>query len=139
MMRLQPTKSRLAFTWLILVLLSVLFFGLARTWAQAYTWARSYGGTREEVAWTIQQTSDGGYIVAGRTASFGAGGTDVWVLKLDGNGAIQWQKTYGGQADDSAISIWQTSDGGYVVAGGTESFGAGDWDLQVLELDEDGN
>ena len=74
--------------------------------AQAYDYANS-----------IQQTSDGGYIVAGETMSFGAGGSDAWVLKLDGNGNVQWQKTYGGTGNDYANSIQQTSDGGYIVAG----------------------
>jgi hypothetical protein len=102
-------------------------------------WAKSYGGIAYDSAYSIQQTSDGGYIVAGITSSFGAGETDLWVLKLDSSGSVQWQKTYGGTKGDSAYSIQQTSDGGYIMAGGTSSFGAGETDLWVLKLDADGN
>jgi predicted secreted protein len=103
-------------------------------------WQKTYGGPELETtsADPIQQTSDGGYVVCGRTASFGAGGEDVWVLKLDANGAIQWQKTYGGPEDDEAHAMRQTLDGGYVVAGFTESFGAGEDDIWVLKLDASG-
>jgi uncharacterized delta-60 repeat protein len=102
------------------------------------TWQRSYGGTGDDSALAIRPTSDGGYVVAGYTASFGAGGYDAWVLKLDSNGDISWEKTYGGPATDSASSIKQTLDGGYVVAGYTASFGAGGYDAWVLKLDSNG-
>jgi len=80
-------------------------------------------------AFSIIQTSDGGYIVAARTESLGAGyyvlDYDALVIKLDSNGNIQWAKTYGRSGWDDAFSIIQTSDGGYIVAGYTESFSAG--------------
>lgn len=89
-------------------------------------------------AQSIQLTSDGGYIVAGKTDSFGAGGIDLWVLKLRPEGAVEWQKTYGGTSHDWSQSIQPTSDEGYIVAGGTTSFGAGEDDLWVLKLRPDG-
>jgi uncharacterized delta-60 repeat protein len=101
-------------------------------------WQKTYGGTDVDSAQSIQQTSDGGYIVAGNSVSFGAGGGDVSVLKLDANGTVEWQRTYGGPDDDSAQSIQQTSDGGYIVAGSTNSFGAGGYDFWVLKLNADG-
>ncbi len=88
-------------------------------------WQKTYGGRNLDEAKSIQQTSDGGYIVAGETWSFGAGGRDAWVIKLDAKGNVQWRKTYGGKYEDRAKSIQQTSDGGYIVAGETWSFGAG--------------
>jgi len=91
------------------------------------------------VATSIQQTDDGGYIVAGWTDSFGAGLDDFWVLKLDENGNVEWQKTYGGSDADRAESIQQTDDGGYIVAGSTESFGAGYSDIWILKIDSEGN
>ncbi len=77
-------------------------------------------GNHVDEAYSIQQTSDGGYIVAGYTYFFGAGGWDAWIIKLDAKGNVQWQKTYGGKDDDEAYSIQQTSDGGYIVAGYTD-------------------
>jgi uncharacterized delta-60 repeat protein len=104
----------------------------------ALTWARTYGGVSIDEAWSIQQTTDGGYVVAGVTQSFGAGGEDFWVLKLDASGYIQWQKTFGGASVDEARSIQQTTDGSYVVAGQTLSFGEGSFDYWVLKLYPDG-
>ena len=99
-------------------------------------WAKIYspGG-----AHSIQQTTDGGYIVAGITYSFGTAGGDFWVLKLDNNGNVSWQKTYGGSSTDEDALIQQTSDGGYIMTGSTRSFGAGDNDIWVLKLDQNGN
>ena len=88
------------------------------------SWQMAYGDNYiDDRANSVQQTSDGGYIVAGYTNSSGAGGSDVWVLKLDANGDVLWQKTYGGNLDDVANSVQQTSDGGYIIAGDSESFG----------------
>jgi len=101
-------------------------------------WAIIYGGTGSDSAYSIQQTNDGGYIVAGETNSFGAGGSDVWILKLTSSGDIEWQKTYGGIVDDCAWSIQQTGDGGYIVAGETGSFGARDKDIWILKLSSTG-
>jgi uncharacterized delta-60 repeat protein len=101
-------------------------------------WQKTYGGADWDEACSIQRTSDGGYIVAGRTYSFGAGNYDFWVLKLNSDGTVSYQKTYGGANWDWANSIYQTSDGGYIVAGGTQSFGAGGEDSWVLKLNSDG-
>jgi len=102
-------------------------------------WEKTFGGSDDDYAYSIQQTSDGGYIVAGRTSSFGAGSADVYIIKLDENGNKLWEKTFGGSSYDWANSIQQTTDGGYIVAGVTNSFGAGGWDVYVIKLDENGN
>ncbi len=102
-------------------------------------WESTYGGAGEEDAQPIRQTSDGGYIMAGETRSFGAGGGDVWVVKLNQNGQIMWERTYGGTGDDEVTSLDQTTDGGYVIAGETTSFGAGATDIWVLKIDSTGN
>jgi uncharacterized delta-60 repeat protein len=101
-------------------------------------WQKTYGGSGDDYAWSVQQTSDGGYIVAGYTNSSGAGGFDFWVLKLNSTGGIQWQKTYGGTGTDDARSVQQTSDGGYIVAGYTTSFGSGNPHVWVLKLNSTG-
>jgi len=95
---------------------------------------KTFGGNEYDAAYSIQQTGDGGYIAAGYTTSFGAGDDDIYVLKLDSTGSFKWQKTFGGSSDDLAYSIQQTEDGGYIVAGWTESFGAGGYNAYVLKL-----
>jgi hypothetical protein len=102
-------------------------------------WAKAYGGGGADLAFSVQQTSDGGYIVAGLTHSFGASNGDFFVVKMDANGNIQWAKTYGGTGADTAWSVQQTSDGGYIVAGYTRSFGAGNLDIFLIKTDEFGN
>ncbi|MGR3295217.1 MAG: hypothetical protein ACUZ8A_03135 [Candidatus Bathyanammoxibius sp.] len=101
-------------------------------------WQKSYGGAGYGCANSIQQTGDGGYIVAGEAASFGAGGLDAWLLKLRPDGTVEWQKTYGGNYNDRGYFVRQTADGGYVVAGWTQSFGVGSDDFWVLKLRPDG-
>jgi uncharacterized delta-60 repeat protein len=98
-------------------------------------WQKTYGGSDREEVHSIQPTSDGGYIVAGSTSSFGEGWYDIWVLKLSPAGDIEWQKTYGSNySPDEAHSIQQTMDGDYIVAGETNSWGAGGeiWVLKLL-------
>jgi len=101
-------------------------------------WQKTYGGTRNEEPRSIQQTTDGGFIVSGPTNSFGSGANDVWVLKLDSDGTIDWEKTYGGSKADVSHAIEQTADGGYIVAGHTKSFGAGGQDYFVFKLNSTG-
>jgi hypothetical protein len=106
----------------------------------AISFAKTYGGTNYDKAYSVRQTSDGGYIVAGYTTSFGAGWSDFFLIKTDANGNVQWAKTYGGTRWDYASSVQQTSDGGYIVAGGTYSFGAGwDDDIFLIKTDANGN
>jgi DNA replication initiation complex subunit (GINS family) len=102
-------------------------------------WTKTIGGPGEEAGFSLIQTSDGGYAIAGSTTSFGVGGADVYVVKLDANGNLQWTKTIGGPGDELGISLIQTSDGGYAIAGSTESFGAGEGDVYVVKLDANGN
>jgi hypothetical protein len=102
-------------------------------------WTKTIGGSSRDEAYSIVQSSDGGYVVAGYTRSFGAGEDDFYVVKLDSSGNVVWTKTIGGSSYDYAYSITQTSDGGYIVAGRTESFGAGYWDIYVVKIDGSGN
>ena len=119
-------------------------------------WENSYGGTSEEDdACNIQQTNDGGYIIAGLTMSNngevtgdhlnnGEPTADEWIVKIDGSGNIQWEKCYGGSMWDEAYCIQQTTDGGYIVAGSSNSNDGdvivnpedGAW---ILKLDGTGN
>ena len=105
----------------------------------AISFAKTYGGAYLDVAYPVQQTSDGGYIVAGFTVSFGAGWADIFLIKTYVNGNVQWAKTYGGTGDDVAFSVQHTSDGGYIVVGYTESFGASYRDIFLIKTDANGN
>jgi hypothetical protein len=101
-------------------------------------WQKAYGVDGSEYGFSIQQILDGGYILAGRTNSFGAGGFDAWIIELDETGNINWQKTYGGSSSDFAGFIQQTPEGGYIMIGSTSSFGHGDSDVWFLKLDSTG-
>jgi hypothetical protein len=99
---------------------------LVKTNAQGGTlWTRTYGGTGTDRGYSVQQTSDGGYIVAGQTLSFG-NASQVYLIKTNASGDTLWTRNYGGTDDDWGWSVQQTSDGGYIVAGGTYSFGNGE-------------
>lgn len=104
-------------------------------------WNKRFGGKMADSINSVQQTSDGGYILAGYTRSYGAGGSDAWLIKTDANGNEQWNrvKTFGGSGNDVVNSVRQTSDGGYIFVGGTEPYGAVKPDVWVIKTDADGN
>lgn len=115
-------------------------------------WKQTLGGTSEDFAFSINQTSDGGYIVAGSTKYSFNGGIpgnhgdyDFWVVKLNATGNIEWQKTLGGSGADNALEIQQTLDGGYIVAGDSSSANGdltsnnGSCDAWIVKLDTTGN
>lgn len=113
-------------------------------------WKKNYGGSGVDMATSIQQTTDGGYIVVGNTRSddrdvgSNKGGFDCWVLKLDTAGNLEWKKSYGGVVNDEAYSIQQTVDGGYIMAGLSLSNAYNEksnrgFDYWILKLDTIGN
>ena len=98
-------------------------------------WTHTYGGSSTDWGYFVAQTTDSGYIVAGRTASFGAGSSDFYLVKTAPDGDTIWTRTYGGTDSDYGYSVVQTTDGGYIVAGGTRSFGAGEYDVYLVKTD----
>src|SRR4030042_673960 len=102
-------------------------------------WQKTYGGTNSDIAYSVKQTSDNGFIACGYTYSYGAGLSDYYIVKLDSTGERTWEQYYGGSESDVAFSIKPTSDNGYIIAGYTESFGAGISDFWVLKIDTNGN
>ncbi|OYU83245.1 MAG: hypothetical protein CFE24_12265 [Flavobacterium sp. BFFFF2] len=130
---------------LAFVLVQSLGFG------QALQWHKNYGGTSDETATCIQNTSDGGYIVSGVTTSNDVdvsgnhGNQDFWVMKISNTGTVVWQKTLGGTGNESAQSIQTTSDGGYIVVGFTNSTNGdisgnhGGYDAWVVKLNATGS
>ncbi|VVB60598.1 Uncharacterised protein [uncultured archaeon] len=101
-------------------------------------WMKTFGGTGDDYGYTVQQTTDGGYIIVGETDSFGVGNVDIWVIKTDGDGNKVWDKTLGGVNSDYDPNIKQTNDNGFIITAKTYSFGAGENDIWVIKLDENG-
>ncbi|MHA2335261.1 MAG: hypothetical protein ACXAEU_24735, partial [Candidatus Hodarchaeales archaeon] len=109
-------------------------FWLVKTDARGQAeWNQTYGGSEDEYADALIQTADGGYALAGATKSYGAGDSDFWLVKTDARGQAEWNKTFGGEAWETASSLIQTADGGYTLAGGTESYGAGGSDIWLVK------
>ena len=102
-------------------------------------WTKTFGGSDDDGGFAVQQTSDGGYIVIGYTASYGAGFYDVWMIKTDAAGDTLWTKTFGGSDRDVGSSVQQTSDGGYIITADTESYGAGSSDVWMIKTDAAGD
>ena len=107
--------------------------------ANPSVWSQTYGGTSYDQAESLVETSDGGYAIAGFTHCFGAGEADFWLVKVDSEGNMEWNKTYGGPDYEWARSLIETSDGGYALAGYTRSFGAGEYDFWLVKTDAYGN
>jgi len=103
-------------------------------------WSKSYGLDASDYASEVQATSDGGFIILAETINFinNDKNSDILVVKTDAVGTIQWSKVFGGDNTDYGYSIEQTRDGGYVIGGETNSYGAGDWDYYLLKLKADG-
>jgi len=101
-------------------------------------WTQTYGRADYEQARSLVVTSDGGFALAGETKSFGDGPSDYWLVKTDGSGNEEWNQTYGGPEHERSYSLVVTSDGGFALAGETESFGAGAYDFWLVKTDEYG-
>ena len=102
-------------------------------------WTRAYGGTHDDCCYSVIEASTGGYVLAGWTHSFGAGQKDVYLLRTDPNGDTVWTRTFGGSANDEGRDIKETYDGGFIIAGWTESFGSGGSDVYLVKTDANGN
>jgi predicted secreted protein len=98
-------------------------------------WRHSYGGDEDDYIYSLQQTYDDGYIIAGKTESFGSGSDDYWLIKTDSTGAEEWNQVYGGENRDICSYAEQTIDGGYVMTGITKSFGNSLGDIWVVRTD----
>lgn len=100
-------------------------------------WQKTYGGPADDFGYALLEAPDGGYLLAGYTYSSGNGGSDAYLIKTDSGGDLQWQKTYGGSADDQVFGINATADGGYVMAGWSRSF-SDSQDFYEVKTDADG-
>jgi len=100
---------------------------------------RTFGGPEDDEAFCVQQTVDGGYVLAGQTFSYGPGNCDMYLVKADADGNEVWYNTFGGRDGDGAWSVLQAPDRGYVLAGFTGSFGARKYDMYLVRTDGSGN
>jgi hypothetical protein len=113
---------------------------LIRTDSEGKTlWKNSFTGTWQALGFSVWHTTDGGYIIAGGTTAevYFWGDEDVYLVKTDSNGNKQWEKTYGGLMHDWAMSVQQTSDGGYILVGETNSFSTS-MDIYLIKTDSEG-
>ncbi len=101
-------------------------------------WSKNFGGKRKETARAITQTKDGDFVVVGSTKSYGAGGYDFYIVKMDKEGNKIWEKVAGGSAKDEATAVISTKDGGILILGTTKSYGAVSYDYYAVKLDKDG-
>ena len=118
--------------YIILLILPLIGFGQG--------WETTFGGTGFDSGRSVQQTTDGGYIITGCTDSFGSDSyyDDVYLIKTDENGNEQWSKTFGEEVE-MGYSVQQTNDGGYIITGKTSPFSNGDGDLYLIKTNENGD
>jgi hypothetical protein len=103
-------------------------------------WETIFGGPGRDGCNSVQQTQDGGYILAGETETepIGAGSFDAWLIRTDSSGNKEWEETFGGADNEGNRQVQQTEDGGYIIASMTESFGAGSADVRLIKMKEEG-
>src|SRR6185295_17243166 len=147
MMKTQHHKNLFAF---ILIAVATFFVSDANAQTPAIEWQKNFGGSYEDFGSSVQQTIDGGFIVAGFSVSTNGnvsgnhGGFDSWIVKLDAAGNLAWQKSLGGSSEDYGTFVQQTTDGGFVVAGysysndGDVSGNHGGYDYWIVKLGTSG-
>ena len=133
-------KSFVIVCLIILIAVSILCCTVQSCYAQPDSlWSRNFGGVQYDECNSLIQTEDGGFALAGYTRSFGAGNADFWLVKTDVNGDSLWSRTYGGENNDVCKSLVQTVDGGYALAGRTDSFGEGGSRFWLVKTDANGD
>jgi hypothetical protein len=102
-------------------------------------WWKGYGGNSYDFGIAVKETYDEGFIISGNTTSFGAGARDFYLIKTDANGDILWSRTFGGASWENEGYVQQTLDSGYIITGGTLSFGSGVTNVYLIKIDSSGN
>lgn len=117
----------------------LIFSSLGHSAVPNVQWYKIYGGLLDDAVYSIAKTTDGGYMLAGYTESYGNGSSDIYLIKTDPFGNKEWTKTLGGTKGEVAKSIQQSRDGGFIIAGATESKGNGSYDAYLAKIDDSGN
>jgi len=107
-------------------------------WGQEMEWDQAFGGFGGAGGNSVQQTTDGGYIIVGVTISPFSGDGDIWLIKTNSLGEQEWNRTFGGSESDNGQSVQQTTDGGYIISGYTRSFGNGGKDFWLIKTNSFG-
>jgi hypothetical protein len=102
-------------------------------------WERTFGGPRSEYGWAMAPTSDGGFVLAGQSTSYGDGAEDGYLVKVNAQGEEIWSQTFGGPFEDRLFSVDQSADSGFVLTGTTTSFGSGNRDAYLVKASETGD
>lgn len=131
----MTTKTSLAFVCVVSLALTSTLCAFGQP---VESWSRNYGGQLSDPGGAVKATSDGGYVLTSMTYSYGVGRGDLWLVKTDSNGSMQWNRTFGGRNFDIGRSVQQTSDGGYVIAGSSQSYGAGRSNAWLIKADKNG-
>ena len=135
----RPMRHALRLTPLLQILLLASYFSLAHGVPPDTVWSRTYGGSNIDVAYSVCETSDGGYAACGYTFSFGAGQQDAYLIRINNMGDTVWTKTFGGVSMDGAHFVREAFDHGFVIAGYTETFGGGGKNMYLIKTDSLGN
>jgi len=142
--------SQMKNTQLLILLIGGLLLSITGTSQLDLDWSKNIGGSEDDLVFGVDQTNDGGFIIAGWSESSDGdleenkGGRDAWIVKFDSEENIEWGKNYGGSMDDTALAIKQTSDGGFIAAGWSRSINGdldsnyGQGDVWVFKLDFEG-
>ncbi len=117
----------------------LMMLGINQLATAQVTFQKTYGGSNDEEGYMVRQTTDGGYIILSTTYSFGHRSGDIYLIKTDSWGNTQWKKTYGGSGTEYGNSIQQTTDGGYIVAGFTDSYGNGNGEVYLIKTAANGD
>ena len=125
--------------YIFFLVVGLLSFEATSAYEPAVQWEKAFGGSDLDIGYSVQQTADGGYIIAGTTGYFYDHTEDVYLLKTDLSGNLLWQKTLGGKLNDRGYSVQQATDGGFIIAGYTASFGTEANDIYFIKTDPNGN
>ena len=116
--------------------LIIIFYFFSTLTLYGQNWEKSFGGIYNEEGYAVQQTNDSGFIAVGNTNSFGAGNSDIYLIKTNSLGDSMWTRTFGGVSADKGFSVRQTYDGGYIIGG--ETTGSSSEDIQLIKTNSNG-